>query len=333
MLRPALELIASMLDRRMFVTAVAASGVPAAQSQRRPWRLGFLGGAEQGNPGPGLLREGLRSLGYVDGKDYVLEIRFSRADPERALALAAELVRLRVDVIVTQGSEATQASKQATRSIPIVFAGPSYPIEEGLVTSFAHPGGNITGITVAMSDTVSKHLQLLRDVAPTLADVALILDPANPGHTLALGDTQGAAASLRLKVHPVPMGNAEDRERAIAMIARLKPGALIVQPFATLRPDDVSRIIDLAVQLQIPSITINRQFAARGLLMAYGADFRDMQRRTAAYVDRILKGVKPADLPVERPTRFELIVNLKTARAIGLTVPQALLIRADELIQ
>ena len=201
-----------------------------------------------------------------------------------------------MDVIVTQGSEATQAAKQATSLIPIVFMGPSYPIEEGLVASFAHPGGNITGITLAMSDTVAKHLQLLRDLVPTLADVALIWNPANPGHALAFRDTESAAASLRLKVYSVPIAIKEDRERALFMIARMQPSALIVQPFALLRPDDVSLISDLALKQRIPSITINRQFAERGLLMAYGPDFRDMQRRVPGYVDRILKGIFPSSV-------------------------------------
>jgi ABC-type uncharacterized transport system substrate-binding protein len=325
-----------MMDRRSFVAGVVAVLVPlvaTAQTQRRTWRLGFLGGGEQGNPGPEIIREGMRSFGYVDGNDYVLEVRFGRGNPERALALATELVGLKVDVIITQGSEATRAAKQATKSIPIVFSGPSYPIEEGLVASFARPGGNITGITVAMSDTVSKHLQLLRDMVPTLADVAMVWSPANPGNTLAFRDTQSAAASLRLKIHSVPTGSAEDWDRALPLIARLQPGALIVQPAASLVPDQVSRISDLAMKLRIPSITINKQFAERGLLMAYGADIREIQRRVPAYVDRILKGAKPADLPVERPTKFELIINLRTAKAIGLTIPQALLVRADDLIQ
>ena len=275
----------------------------------------------------------MRKLGYVEGRDYVLEVRWGQGDPKRSQALATELVGLKVDVIVTAGSESTRAAKQATTSIPIVFSGPSYPVEEGLVASFARPGGNITGITVAMSDTVSKHLQLLRDVVPALADVAMIWSPANPGNAFAFRDTESAAASLRLKIHSVPIGSADDVGPALATIARLKPGALIVQPSAALVFDHVQRISELAVKLRIPSITINKQFVERGLLMSYGADIRDSPRRAAGYVDRILKGAKPADLPVERPTKFELVINMKTAKAIGLTIPQALVLRADEVIQ
>ncbi len=325
-----------MIDRRTFLAGAVGVFAPlfaAAQPQRRTWRIGFLGGTEQGNPGPGIFREGMRNLGYVEGRDYVLELRWGLGDPQRSLALATELVGLKVDVIITAGSESTRAAKQATASIPIVFSGPSYPVEEGLVASFARPGGNITGITVAMSDTVAKHLQLLRDVVPTLADVAVIWSPANPGNTFAFRDTESAAASLRLKIQSVPIGSAGDVDPALAKIAGLKPGALIVQPSAALAIDHVQRISELAVKLRIPSITIAKALAERGLLMSYGADIRDFQRRVSDYVDRILKGAKPADLPVERPTKFELVVNMKTAKAIGLTIPQSLLLRADEVIQ
>ena len=249
------------------------------------------------------------------------------------LALATELVGLKVDVIVTGGSESTRAAKQVTTSIPIVFYGPSYPVEEGLVASFARPGGNITGITVAMSDTVAKHLQLLRDVVPTLADAAMIWSPANPGNTFAFRDTESAAASLRLKIQSVPMGSAGDVDPVLANIARLKPGALIVQTSAVLTVDHVQRISELAVKLRIPSITIAKTFAEQGLLMSYGADVREIQRRVAGYVDRVLKGAKPGDLPVERPTKFELVINMKTAKALGLTIPQSLLLRADEVMR
>jgi putative tryptophan/tyrosine transport system substrate-binding protein len=324
-----------MTDRRSFVgwmACVVVSLTATAHAQRRMWRIGFLGGGEQGNPGPGIFRDGMRTLGYLEGRDYVLEVRFGRGEPERALALATELVGLKVDVMITQGSEATRAAKQATLSIPIVFAGPSYPVEEHLVATFARPGGNITGITVAMSDTVSKHLQLLREMVPTLADVAMMWSPVNPGNTFAFRDTESAASSIRLKIHSVPITSA-GVDGALAAIARLRPGALIVQPSASLDLDRVYRIGELAIRLQIPSITINKQFAERGLLMSYGADIREIQRQLPRYVDRILNGAKPADLPVERPTKFELIINIKTAKAIGLTIPQALLVRADELIQ
>jgi ABC-type uncharacterized transport system substrate-binding protein len=324
-----------MNRRRLLAGAVGVFvSLTATAQPQRTWRIGYLGGAsEQGSQGLEIFRDGMRNLGYVEGRDYVLEVRWGRSDPKRSLALATELIGLKVDVIITAGSEATQAAKQATVSIPIVFNGPSYPVEEGLVASFARPGGNITGFTVAMSDTVSKHLQLLRDVAPTLAEVAVIWSPANPGHRFAFRDTESVAASLRLKVQSVPMEGVDDVDPALAKIARLKPGALIMQPTASLAYDHVQRISELAVKLRIPSITTFKSLTKQGLLMSYGPDVGDSQRRVAGYVDRLLRGAKPADLPVERPTKFELVINLKTAKAIGLTIPQPLLLRADEVIQ
>ena len=325
-----------MMDRRTFIAVAVGALVPliaAAQVQRRIWRIGYLGGSDQGNPWRESFGDAMRELGYVEGRDYVLEVRWARGDPERARLLATELVDLKVDLIITQGSEATKAAKHATSSIPIVFSGPSYPVEEGLVASFARPGGNLTGFTIAMSDTVSKHLQLLRDVVPTLTDVAVTWSPDNPGNRFAFRDTESTAASLRLKIHSVPIRGADDMNSALATIARLKPGALIVQPSASLAYEDVRRIGELAVKLRIPSITTFKSFAEQGLLMSYGADFRGASRRVAAYVDRILKGARPADLPVERPTKFELVINERTAKALGLAIPQTLLLRADEVIR
>ena len=246
------------------------------------------------------------------------------------------MVRLNLDVIVVGGSEATKALKEATRSIPIVFVGPSYPVEEGLVESFARPGGNITGITMAQSDHVAKMLQLLLDVAPSLSDVGVIWSPANSGNTFTLRDMETAARGLKLKLLPVAMTSDADVESALAAITRARPGALIVLPTSFLNTaESISgrRIGELAIRLRIPSIIASKALMERGLLMSYGADFRDVQQRIPSYVDRILKGAKPADMAVERPTKFELGINMKTAKAIGLTIPQSLLQRADEVIQ
>jgi putative ABC transport system substrate-binding protein len=278
------------------------------------------------------LRQWLRELGYVEGRTADIEWRWWEGKPERLRDAATELVRLNPDVIVAGGSEATKALKEATWTIPIVFIGPSYPVEEGLVQSFARPGGNITGVTVAQSDHVAKLLQLLLDVVPALVDVAVIWSPANPGSMFGLRDTEMAARGLKLKILPVPMGSAADVEPALAAIARTRPGALIVLP-AAIPAANAERIGELAIRLRIPSVTANKALMERGLLMSYGADPRDVARRIPGYVDRILKGAKPAEMPVERPTKFELAINMKTAKAIGLTIPQALLLRADELIQ
>jgi putative tryptophan/tyrosine transport system substrate-binding protein len=325
-----------MIDRRMFIRASGAgiAMVTLAAEAQQAARLPRIGVLLPGNTGTGteVLREGLRELGYVEGRTAVIEWRWWEGKPERLRDAAAEMVRLNLDVIVVGGSEATKAMKDATRSIPIVFFGPSYPVEEGLVESFARPGGNITGVTVAQSDFVAKLLQLLLDVVPALSDVSVIWSPANSGHTFLLRDTEAAARGLKLKVLRLAMASDADVEPALAAIMRAHPGALIVHP-APIPIANAERIGELAIRLRIPSITQARALMERGLLMSYGADIRDVQRRIPSYVDRILKGVKPADMPVERPTKFELAINMKTAKAIGLTIPQSLLLRADEVIQ
>jgi putative ABC transport system substrate-binding protein len=324
------------MDRRTLISGVAGAllGLPFISGAQQAARLPRIGVLYPGKTGTGaeVLRQGLQELGYVEGRNAVIEWRWWEGKPERLRDVAAEIVRRNPDVIVVGGSEATKAMKEATRSIPIVFSGPSYPVEEGLVKSFARPGGNITGVTVAQSDTVTKLLQLLRDVVPALTDVCVIWSPANPGTEFTLKDMKAAAQGLKLKVLPVAMASASDVDPALAAIARARPGALIVLP-AAIPTANAERIAELAIQLRIPSINANKALMERGLLMSYGADPRDVARRVPAYVDRILKGANPADMPVERPTKFELAINMKTAKAIGVTVPQALLLRADALIQ
>jgi putative ABC transport system substrate-binding protein len=258
----------------------------AAQA-RQPARLPRIGVLLSSSTGPGasagadILREGLRELGYVEGRTAVIEWRYWEGKPERLRDAVAELVRLNPDVIVVGGSEGTKAMKAATQSIPIVFSGPSYPVEEGLVESFARPGGNITGITVAQSDHVPKLLQLLLDVVPTLADIGIIWSPANPGSTFLFRDTEIAARGLKLKVLSVPMAGAADVEPALAAIARARPGALILNP-APIPIANAERVGDLAIRLRIPSITQAKALLERGLLMSYGADAREVQRRLPA---------------------------------------------------
>ncbi len=326
--------------RRDFLIAVGAFltlplAAEAQQAARLP-RIGVLlsGGAGTGaaNLDTEVLRQGLWELGYVEGRSAVIEWRWWEGKPERLRDAVAEMVRLNLDVIVVGGSEATQALKEATRSIPIVFVGPSYPVEEGLVASFARPGGNITGITVAQSDYVPKMLQLLRDVVPALADVGVIWSPANPGSTFLFRDMEAAAGALKVKILSVPMGSTADVEPALATIARARPRALILNPAVT-PIANAERISELAIRLRIPSITQLKALMERGLLLSYGADARDIQRRVPSYVDRILKGAKPADMPVERPTKFELGINMKTAKAIGIAIPPPLLLRADVVVQ
>ena len=313
------------IDRRVFIRAAGAGmamatfATQAQQAARLP-RIGVLSPMKAG-AGTEILRQGFRELGYVEGRTVVIEWRWWEGKTERLHDAVAEMVRLNPDVIVVGGSEATKAMKEATQSIPIVFAGPSYPVEEGLVQSLARPGGNVTGVTLSQSDHVAKQLQLLLEVVPALSNVGVIWSPANPGSTFTLRDTETAARGLNLKVLSLPMGSAADVEPALDAIVRARPGALFVSP-VPIANANAERIGELAIRLRIPSITAAKALMERGLLMSYGADIRDLQRRIPGYVDRILKGAKPADMPVERPTRFELAINMKTAKALGLTIPQ-----------
>jgi len=321
--------------RRDFLIAVGALlTLPLAAEAQQAARLPRIGVLLAGSGGTVFdnMREDFRQLGYVEGRTAVIEWRTWEGKPERLAEAVAEIMRLRPDVIVVGGSEATKAFKAATQTIPIVFSGPSYPVEEGLVESFARPGGNITGVTLAQSDHVAKLLQVLRDVVPALADVGVIWSPINPGSTFVFKDTEEAARGLKLKLLSLPIASTADVEPALAAMARARPAALVVNPAALINTN-IERIVESAIRLRIPSITQNKALMERGLLMSYGADIRDVQRRVPSYVDRILKGAKPADMPVERPTKFELAINMKTAKAIGLTIPRELLLRADEVIQ
>jgi putative tryptophan/tyrosine transport system substrate-binding protein len=325
-----------MIDRRRFIRAAGA--VPAmaalAANGQQPARLPRIGVLLPTVTGTGTeaLREGLRELGYVEGRTAIIEWRFWEGKPERLHDAATEMVRLNPDVIVVRGSEATLALHELTRSIPIVFQGPSYPVEEGLIESFARPGGNVTGVTAAQSDHPAKALQLLLDVVPSLALVSVILSPANAGSTFTLRDMEPAARNLKLKLLPVHMASAADVEPALATVARARSGAIVVLP-SPVPTANTERISELAIRLRMPTISAFKALMERGLLMSYGADFRDVEKRIPGYVDRILKGAKPATMAVERPTRFELGINMKTARAIGVTIPQSLLLRADDVIQ
>jgi putative ABC transport system substrate-binding protein len=324
-----------MIHRRRFIRAagagivIASLAAKAQQAARLP-RIGVLFLGQKGTSME-FLREGLQELGYVEGRTAIIEWRWWEGKPELLRDAVAEMVRLNPDVIVVAGSEATKALKEATRTIPIVFIGPSYPVEEGLVQSLARPGGNITGVTLSHSDHNGKLLQLLLEVVPSLADVSVIWSPVNPGSAFILRDIESVARGMKLKVLPVAMASVADVEPALLAITRARPGALIViaSPIASANGE---RIGELAIRLRIPSITAAKTLMERGVLMSYGADFRDVARRIPSYVDRIVKGARPADLPVERPTKFELFINMTTAKAIGLTIPQSLMLRADGVI-
>jgi putative ABC transport system substrate-binding protein len=314
---------------------LARPAISDAQQARRTWQLGILvSGPPPSSDNPYLddLKQGLDEHGYAQGRNLSYVIRAAEGRSDRLPTLAAELVQLNVDAVVTIGSEATRAALAQTHSIPIVFVGPSHPVEERLVASLAHPGGNVTGLTSQQSDIIAKTLQLLVDLVPTMSEVAVVWNPSIPSSALLLRDVESAAARVPLKIMRVTMAKEDDLAPALATIARVRPGAVLVQSFP-LTMGAAPQIAEFAIRHRLPTISTNTAAARRGLLISYGPSFPDLERRVAGYLDRIFKGAKPADLPVEQPTKFELVINLRTARQIGLASPQSVLARADEVIQ
>ena len=326
-----------MTPRKMF-TVIFGLGIlfmlsrSDAQQPAKIPPVGLLRPGAPPDPYVEAFRQGLRDLGYVEGQTIAIEYRWAEGSPTPLPLLAAELVQLKVDVIVTQGEVATRTVKEATSTIPVVMATSGDPVGAGLVASLARPGGNVTGLSVMAPDMTGKRLQLLKEAVPEVSRVAILYDPASLAAVLLVKEAQVAARTLRLTVHPLevrtpdelgPAFDAMTRERAQALLALGDPFTMTHQ----------RRILDLAAKRRLPVISQFRDFADGGGLMSYGPDRLDMFRRAATFVDKILKGAKPADLPVEQPTKFELVVNLKTAKALGLTIPQSILIRADHVIQ
>jgi putative ABC transport system substrate-binding protein len=308
--------------------------VAEAQQPAKVPRIGFLT-----TPSPTAaayyleaFREGLRELGYVEGKTIAIEYRFAEGRPERLPALAAELVRLKVDVIVTGGPPAPEDAKQATSTIPIVFAVAGDPVGEGLVASLARPGGNITGLASIAAEVVGKQLELLKEVVPKISRVAVLLNPSHSAHPLMARQAEGAARALGMQLHILQAGSPAEIDAAFAAMRSQGVGGVLVLR-GSLFLAQRAQIAALAAKSRLPAVYGTREEAEAGGLMAYGASLPLLYRRAATYVDKILKGAKPADLPVEQPTKFELIINLKTAKALGLTIPPSLRQRADELIQ
>jgi putative ABC transport system substrate-binding protein len=311
-----------------------------AQPATHVYRIGRLSsGNPPAGPDPSMeaFRQGLRDLGYVEGRNLILESRYAEGSEERLRELAVELVRLSVEVIVAPGTAAIRAAQHATRTIPIVMAGSYDPVVEGFVTSLARPGGHITGLSFLQAELPEKRLELLKEMVPQRTRIAVLWNPAGPGlhasrqpllHNLAT-----AARALELHLHVVELRRADELDSAFAAMSRAGAEALIVIEDALLIGPLRGRIADLAVKHRLPATCDWRHSVAAGCLMAYGPSQPDTYRRAATYVDKILKGAKPADLPVEQPTTFEFVINLKTAQALGLTIPPTLLFRADEVIR
>jgi putative tryptophan/tyrosine transport system substrate-binding protein len=278
-------------------------------------------------------RQGLRALGYVEGQNLVLEFRYAQGSAERLPDLAAELVRLPVEVLVAGGAPAIRAAQHATRTIPIVMAGTGDPVAAGFIASLARPEGNITGLSLLMAELPGKRLGLLKETVPQSTRIAVLENPANLGHKRMLNNLAVTARTLELHLHVVEVRNADELDTAFAAMTQTGVDALIV-PGDTLLLDSLrGRTIDLAAKHHLPAMYDWRESVVAGGLMSYGPSLSDMHRRAAVYVDKILKGAKPADLPVEQPTTFELVINLKTAEALGLTIPTSVLFQADKVIR
>ena len=329
-----------VIVRRRFM-AVMAGGLLAAtraaeaQQAGKVYRIGLL---DYSAPDPArqawwnAFRQQMRQLGYVEGQNVSFEPRWAQGDTDRLSKLATELVGLKVDVIVTGGQVAAIAAKRATSTIPIVMGTGSDPVAVGLVASLRQPGGNVTGLTSINSELSGKRLELLRTVAPRAASIAILWDEGDAGSRLIVDETEAAARTAGLTIHRVAVGSAAGLEAAFAAVVRGRAGALTIDSTARLFPYR-KRIAELAVKHRLPAVAGLREYVEVGCLASYGTDYPDLFRRAAVYVDKILKGAKAGDLPIEQPTKFELVINLKTAKALGLTIPQSLLGRADEVIQ
>jgi putative ABC transport system substrate-binding protein len=313
------------------LTALLITLGSPAQAQSKIPRVGilFMGGRDQ--PHLEDFKEGLRERGYSEGKNIILEYRYAEGKYERLSELAMEFVRERVDVIVTTSSESARAARKATRTIPIVMTSGS-PVEQGLAESFAKPGGNVTGLSVLVSELSSKRVELLKEGFPKITRVATLWSPRSTEAVLGLKETEEAAQVLAIPLHLVKVESRADIEKEFAALPKANVNALLVvlSPQTTLHS---KTIVELALKERLPGMYPTRQFAEEGGLMAYGPLIGDLYRRAAAYVDKILKGAKPADLPVEQPTKFEFVINLKTANQIGLTIPPNVLARADKVIR
>ena len=309
---------------------LAAPLTAAAPPAGKVWRIGYLV-AGIGRI-PEAFRQGLRDLGYVEGQNLTIEYRHADNQLDRLADLAAELVRLPVDVLVTGGGNAARAARQVTSTIPIVVAGAVDPVGDGLVASLAQPGGNITGLSLLSLELGGKRLELLKEVVPTASRVAVLFNPASPGNRRQWREMEGAARLLGVQLHALEVGGPAELERAFDTATREGAGALIILEnflFNTYQ----TQIIHLAAKSQLPAMYEQREFVDAGGLMSYSPSRPDLFRRAAAYVDKILTGTKPADLPVEQPMKFELVLNLKTAQALGITFPATLLFQADEVIR
>lgn len=306
-----------------------------SEAQQPGAKIARIGILQPGTPPEPLFeafREGLRDLGYREGRNLILEVRWAEGKADRLTKLAAELVGLKVDVIATMSTPAALAARRATSTIPIVFTGVGDPVGSGVVPSLARPDGNATGVATLATELSAKRLELLREIVPRLSRVAMLFNDKNPSMVLRAREAEIAAAKLGVTIQSLGVHNLTDFEAAFRAIEAERAAALLtlVDPFTR---QHRKRIVDFAAQRRLPAIYESREFVDSGGLISYGPNLSALQRRAAIYVDKILKGTKPADLPIEQPTTFEFVINLNTAQALGLTVPPAILLRADQVIE
>ena len=328
-----------MIDRRAFISTVALGILIAplaadAQQQGKIYRIGYLSAGTPSAQAPYFeaFRQGLRDLGYIVGQNITIEHRNAQERLERLPALAAELVSLKVDVIVSSGATGTSSAKEATNTIPIVMAQDPDPVGNGFVTSLARPGGNITGLSSLVAELGGKRLELLKEIIPRLSRVAVLGTSTNPANVQQLRETELAAKPIGVRLQFLDVLDPKDIETGFRAAIKGRADAVLVLGGPLFIPQR-RKIAELAIKSRIPAIYSRSEFVEAGGLMSYGASIPDLHRRAATYVDKILKGAKPGDLPVEQPTKFDLVINLKTAKQIGLTIPRSLLIRADRVLE
>ena len=326
-----------MIDRRLFIGTLAGgllAPLAAGAQAGKVWRIGYLDqrSADGNKANVEAFRQGLRDLGWVEGKNIVMEVRFAEGKTDRLPALAAELVRMKVDLIVASSTPAALAAKQATTTIPIVIGFAADPVGSGIVRSLARPGGNITGWTHQGLELRVKYLELLKETVPRATRFGVLWTPAHPVHQSSMKVMEAAAQRLKVELYLMGVQDSKELEGAFTALAGTRAEALVVYPDG-LFLDQKALIVSLAARRRLPAMYGIREYVEAGGLMAYGTNLPQMFRLGASFVDKILKGAKPGDLPVEQPTKFELVINLKTAKALGLTIPQSVLGRADEVVQ
>ena len=318
----------------LLATVFLPAGSTEAQQPKKVSRVGLLlsGSPSSTKEGVEAFRQRLHELGYIEKQNIVIEYRYAEGVADRHPNLAAELVKLKVDIIVVSGTPATQAAKNATKTIPILMSSVADPVGTGLIASLAHPGGNVTGLSNLYEELGGKQLELLKEAFPKISRVAVLWDPVNVGNVLMLKNLKVAAGALQITLQPLEVHIPDDLEPAFAVIKREGASALSVLANSLVNTYS-TRIVDFAAKSRLPAIYGESRWVDAGGLMSYGPDYTDLDRRTAIYVDKILKGTKPADLPVEQPTKFEFIINLNAAKQIGMTIPPNVLSRADKVIK